>query len=865
MSERHTAKNLLALLGALGALGVSPARASVPDLEDGLVARYPLDGDAADAVGGHDGTAIGAVGYEGGVCGEAARMGAGYVQIPAQAFGDFTVSAWFNQAWSTGSWRRVWDFAGGGAGFFLAADNGRLGGQLGVGIHDANGGFVQDVGAGFYPTDGTWYHVVVSYDHAGAGTTVYVDGQLVGTGSAAAFRYADLTNQTWFLGHSNWADPDFAGRIDEVRLYDRALDADAVAGLYAEVDGCDADGDGVSDLHDRCPSAADTGVDADADGVDDGCDACPTENAAGADGDGDGCLDDNDGDGVPDVADACPYDDASAEDENGDGCLDDDDGDGVTNSHDQCPGYGDTLDRDADGTPDGCATGFDTAAVKLALTGEVPASCVDGAGGSYADVLPVTFTVDFAEDVGHAGYWESWYAGDWYGSYTTWTAEWEVTVGATTVAGTFDPNNYYNSWYQGDDAYYGKYVSGVVSQGGLYVSLSSYGPWFDDVRDHVTGGLTHVDGFEAYGDVVNAAGDACYVGWYGYGQTWGYSDLDAFDLVATGDTDGDGAYDDDDAFPSDAGEWADTDGDGFGDNADLFPTDLLEAGDEDSDGLGDNADPCSGFPNVDSDADEVCDASDRCPTDAADTDADNDDVCDVDDLCVGALDLDTDGDQVCDDLDLCVGNDATGDDDADGYCVSADNCPADANADQADVDGDGLGDACETDVDRDGILDDTDNCAGVPNADQSDLDGDAAGDACDTDDDADGVADNRDNCPSYANADQRDTDGDRLGDLCDGDDDADGIADAADACAGTPISAPFDAAGCSGAQRVELVCGTPSEYGWTNRGRYTSCVTKEATSAQRAGLLTGREKGLIVSRSANEDWESFVSTLARWN
>ncbi|MBU0984994.1 MAG: thrombospondin type 3 repeat-containing protein [candidate division Zixibacteria bacterium] len=101
------------------------------------------------------------------------------------------------------------------------------------------------------------------------------------------------------------------------------------------------------------------------------------------------------------------------------------------------------------------------------------------------------------------------------------------------------------------------------------------------------------------------------------------------------------------------------------------------------------------------------------------------------------------------------------DPDGDNIDIACDNCPAVANADQADTDGDLLGDAC-------------DNCPTVANAEQVDSDGDGVGDACDAcagfddlaDVDADDVADSCDNCPLAYNPLQADTDGDGVGDVC---------------------------------------------------------------------------------------------------
>jgi hypothetical protein len=70
------------------------------------------------------------------------------------------------------------------------------------------------------------------------------------------------------------------------------------------------------------------------------------------------------------------------------------------------------------------------------------------------------------------------------------------------------------------------------------------------------------------------------------------------------------------------------------------------------------------------------------------------------------------------------------------------------------------------DTDGDGVNDSVDNCPAVANADQADFDGDAIGDACDEDDDNDGVVDELDAFPQDP-TESVDSDGDNFGDNAD--------------------------------------------------------------------------------------------------
>jgi hypothetical protein len=128
----------------------------------------------------------------------------------------------------------------------------------------------------------------------------------------------------------------------------------------------------------------------------------------------------------------------------------------------------------------------------------------------------------------------------------------------------------------------------------------------------------------------------------------------------------------------------------------------------------------------------------------------------------------------CDDGDACTENDVYDDScncagtlidgDNDGVCDINDNCPDTANPNQEDIDGDGIGDAC-------------DDCNILPGTPCDDGDACTENDVYDNncncagtyaDNDNDGVCNAEDNCPDTANPDQTDTDNNGVGDACEG-------------------------------------------------------------------------------------------------
>ncbi|WP_168433076.1 LamG-like jellyroll fold domain-containing protein [Pontiella sulfatireligans] len=170
----------------------------------GLFSHYPFEGDADDiSPNALHGTEIGGVSYPAGRAGFAAS---GTIGIPFASFDDLLAAFWLKTDVSSGA--------------LIAGD------ELTVDLAASN--VVFSIGTNsvtsFKPiNDGRWHHVAAERTVAVGEMRLYVDGRLEAYGNGAG---AALSETSLVLGG-------FAGLLDEVKFYDRALQSNDVSNLYA--------------------------------------------------------------------------------------------------------------------------------------------------------------------------------------------------------------------------------------------------------------------------------------------------------------------------------------------------------------------------------------------------------------------------------------------------------------------------------------------------------------------------------------------------------------------------------------------------------------------------------------------------------
>jgi hypothetical protein len=196
-----------------------------------MISWWKAEGDAKDSQDHNNGTLIGEAGFALGKVGQAFSLnGEGqYVDVPdspnLSITGPMTIDAWINTNDNTSEHAIVEKYDGGGSnGYFL-----RLSSEAGrVVAGMCNASTCSFASGATQVTTGTFHHVAAVFD--GTNLQVYLDGALDGTASSVA--PTDGTNPLTIGARGGSVGNFFNGIIDEVEVFNVALQASQIAAIY---------------------------------------------------------------------------------------------------------------------------------------------------------------------------------------------------------------------------------------------------------------------------------------------------------------------------------------------------------------------------------------------------------------------------------------------------------------------------------------------------------------------------------------------------------------------------------------------------------------------------------------------------------
>ncbi len=191
------------------------------------IALYQLDGNDDDTTGNYNGTIDTGVTYSatGAKFGQAANFnGSSAIVLPNTILSsDCSISTWFNLN-SSGTTDTLFEFDHENR-ILFRPQSGSYSAYIG------NSGYF-DHGLSF--STGQWYHLVITFS-AGNPFKIYVDGVLSSYTSGNTSVYS--LNHDNILGAANPSGgAGLNGKIDQVRIFDKAISAEDVATLYAETE-----------------------------------------------------------------------------------------------------------------------------------------------------------------------------------------------------------------------------------------------------------------------------------------------------------------------------------------------------------------------------------------------------------------------------------------------------------------------------------------------------------------------------------------------------------------------------------------------------------------------------------------------------
>jgi hypothetical protein len=222
-------------------VGVLTAPLALADLNDGLVAHYPFDGNAQDASGnGNDGTVNGATLTEdrlGNVDSAYQLDGNDYIEVQDSSLLDltatFTISLWINQSQAQASGYRLIDKVTPGVndGYgFDTYDN-----STGKRMRFIGG--AKNVSANTAYSLNEWHYLVVTFSNGTS--TFYLDGITDGSGNHGSSMQTNNLPLRIGTSRSKYTNTlGFKGMMDDVRIYNRALSECEIQSLYTGKDEC---------------------------------------------------------------------------------------------------------------------------------------------------------------------------------------------------------------------------------------------------------------------------------------------------------------------------------------------------------------------------------------------------------------------------------------------------------------------------------------------------------------------------------------------------------------------------------------------------------------------------------------------------
>jgi hypothetical protein len=195
-----------------------------------LVTQYSFEGSTKDSAGRKDAVASGHPAYAMGTgSGKAIALDGAhdYLTLPSAvaSYQDITVAAWVYWEGEKNN-ERIFDFGGDVTKYMMLTP--KAGDVMRFEMTTSRGteGTVRLEAPALKPRH--WTHVAITL--GGDTGTLYVDGEAVSTTPITI--HPLFTQTQCYLGKSQWPDPLFKGRIDDLRIYNYALSANAVRDVF---------------------------------------------------------------------------------------------------------------------------------------------------------------------------------------------------------------------------------------------------------------------------------------------------------------------------------------------------------------------------------------------------------------------------------------------------------------------------------------------------------------------------------------------------------------------------------------------------------------------------------------------------------